>query len=116
MWASIILGFDKPILRLFSRSNSIFRSSVSVLLLSTKEELMQTKTLAQGKTATVPIVETPPRRREAATKTAPLQASKPKVGKVTAASASTSKAKAQSSKRVKYSFSMPRLNMMPLWH
>lgn len=76
---------------------------------------MQAKTLPTGKAATKPNTvvdidasETPSRRRGAAAKTASPVASKPKVGTVTAnGSASRSRAKAPSSKRVKFSFSMP---------
>lgn len=76
---------------------------------------MQAKTLPKGKSATAQSAvahtdasEAPSRRRGAAAKTASPVASKPKVGTVIAnGSASRSKAKAPSSKRVKFSFSMP---------
>lgn len=76
---------------------------------------MQAKTLQNGKAATTPNAvahidagETPSRRRGAAAKTASPVAAKPKVGTVTAnGSASRSRAKAPSSKRVKFIFSMP---------
>lgn len=76
---------------------------------------MQAKTLSKGESATVQnavahtdAIEAPSRRRGAAGKTASPVAPKPTVGTVTAdGSASRSKAKAPSSKRVKFSFSMP---------
>lgn len=76
---------------------------------------MQAKTLPKGKSATAPnpvahidASATQSRRRVAAAKTASPVASEPKVGTVTAnGSASGSKSKAPSSKRAKFSFSMP---------
>jgi hypothetical protein len=77
---------------------------------------MQTRTLPEEKSVTVPSAEThsrsnemPPTRRGGG-KTASRIVSKPKVSKVAAnGSASKSKANAKSSKRAKYSFPMPQV-------
>lgn len=76
---------------------------------------MQTKMLPKGRSVTTSNAgphadasETPSRRKGGAAKSASDTASKPKLGKVTAnGSPSTGKAEAPSSKRVKFSFSMP---------